>query len=193
MGVDLVVSEIFSADLLEEGVLRSLEHARTHLCAPGALFIPESAALRVALVDHAMPAPALTDVEGFDLSAFAGHVPAVDHFMQNDPTLILRSDPAQLLHFDFASDRPLPIEGTGHAVLTATGGMARGLAQWLWIGLDHATSYENGPSGSQPAPPDASHWSILHHHLPTARDLAAGTRIDVEAWYCGEALALWTA
>lgn len=47
-GVDLVISEIFSDNLLGEGALPSFEDARNRLCLPDARFLPASAAIRVA-------------------------------------------------------------------------------------------------------------------------------------------------
>lgn len=39
-GVDLIISEIFSDNLLGEGVLPSLDDVRGRLCPPGAKFLP---------------------------------------------------------------------------------------------------------------------------------------------------------
>lgn len=185
-GVDMVVSEIFSADLVEEGVLRSLEHARTALCAPGALFIPESASIRIALADHADPDMPLADVEGFDLSLFTAHVPTFGRFGQNDPKLTLRSAPADLIRFDFAAAHAQSPEGRAAAVLTATGGQVRGVAQWLRIDFGAGNAYENGPGAS-----DTAHWCILHHPFEGPRHLAAGEDQAIAAWYCGDTLAIW--
>jgi len=185
-GADMVVSEIFSADLLDEGVLRSLEHARAELSAPGALFIPESAAIRIALADHAEPDAGLANVEGFDLSLFAAHVPTIGRHMQNDPKLILRSEPADLLRFDFAGPKSHFTEGTARAMLTATGGRARGVAQWLRIDFGPDNSYENGPGAG-----DLAHWCILHHPFAHPRELAAGAQQAIAAWYCGDSLVIW--
>jgi len=185
-GVDMVVSEIFSADLLEEGVLRSLEQARAELCAPGALFIPETASLRVALADHPSPDLPIGNVEGFDLSPFAAHVNTAGHFGQDDTKLVLRSAPADLATFDFAIDRPLEAEGRTEVMLRSTGGTVRGVAQWLRIGFGAGNVYENGPGAHETA-----HWSILHHPFVEPRELPAGSQQKIEAWYCGDRLVIW--
>lgn len=185
-GADLVVSEIFSADLLEEGVLRSLEHARAELCAPGALFIPESASLRIALADCPAPPLAIADVEGFDLSPFAAHVNTAEHYAQDDAKLVLRSAPADLAVFDFAGEAPLAAEGRSEVMLRSTGGTVRGVAQWLRIVFGQGSVYENGPGAH-----DTAHWSILHHPFSAPRELPAGTSQKIEAWYCGDRLVIW--
>jgi SAM-dependent methyltransferase len=185
-GVDMVVSEIFSADLLEEGVLRSLEQARAELCAPGALFIPESASLRVALADHPEPELPIGNVEGFDLSPFAAHVNTAGHYGQNDAALVLRSAPADLATFDFTYDQPLEAEGRTEVLLRSTGGTVRGVAQWLRIVFGPGNVYENGQGAHQSA-----HWSILHHPFPSPRELVAGSQQKIEAWYCGDRLVIW--
>lgn len=185
-GADMVVSEIFSADLLEEGVLRSLEHARAELCAPGALFIPDNASIRVALADHPDPLLPIGNVEGFDLAPFAAHVQATDHFGQNDPRLVLRSEPADLARFEFRADLPLPAEGRAEVTLRTTGGRVRGVAQWLRIGFGPDNVYENGPGAHESA-----HWSILHHPFAEPREMAAGSTQRIAGWYCGERLVIW--
>lgn len=187
-GADMIVSEIFAADLLEEGVLRSLEHARCELAAPGALFVPESASIRVALADHAEAVPPIAEVEGFDLALFAAHVATWGRFGQNDPKLILRSAPETLARFDFHADQPLPAEGSAAVELVATGGQVRGAAQWLRIDFSEDNSYENGPGAHA-----AAHWCILMHPFDQPREIAAGISQRIEAWYCGDRLAVYAA
>ncbi len=193
MGVDLVVSEVFADDLLSEGVLRSLEHARAELCAPGALFLPESAAIRVALAQTADAFAFLDQVEGFDLSGFAGHVHTISSFTQDDARLVLRSQPAELLRFAFAADRPIPTEGHAQVDLTCTGGRVSGVAQWLEIDFGNGLVYENAPGAPKAGTgePSTAHWSVVHHDLPEPVDLAAGAVLGIGAWYCGDTLALY--
>jgi type III protein arginine methyltransferase len=96
-GAELVVSEILAHDLLGESVLPSMAHAHAELCAPGALFLPERATIRVALADDPLRPTPIGTVEGFDLSAFNAHVKAGQTARTTDPRFTLRSEPADLL------------------------------------------------------------------------------------------------
>ena len=183
-GAELVVSEILAHDLLGESVLPTLAHAHAELCVPGAVFLPERASIRVALADDPLrPAP-IGMVEGFDLSAFNAHVRAGLTVRTTDPRFILRSEPADLLTFDFAC--PPELEGRGCAELSSTGGFVSGIAQWLKVELGGGATYENAPS----LDPDA-HWGVDHHPLPTRRETALGEVLRVGGWHNKDSIAVW--
>ena len=183
-GADLVVSEILAHDLLGENVLPALAQARAELCAPGAVFLPESAAIRVALADDPTKPEPLGAVEGFDLSAFNRHVKAGQVARTHDPQFALRSAAADLMAFDFAA--PLALEGRAKAQLTSTGGRVTGIAQWLRVELGAGATYENAPG----ADPEA-HWGVGHYALPAARDTAPGEVLDVAGWHGADSIAIW--
>jgi SAM-dependent methyltransferase len=183
-GVDLVVSEILAHDLLGENVLKTLAHAHAELCAPGAVFLPERAAIRVALADDPLRPEPLGMFEGFDLSAFNAHVKAGQTARTTDPQFILRSAAADLLSFDFS--RPPELEGRGAVSLTSTGGLVSGIAQWLQVDLGGGASYENAPGFD----PDA-HWGVGHYALPTPRETVPGETVQVGGWHGADRIAIW--
>lgn len=182
-GVDLVVSEVFSQDVIGEGVLQTLAHARAHLCLPGARFLPEAAAVRVALADFAVDRPAFGDVEGFDLSLFERHCKPGSSHAPDAGAIALRSDPADLFAFDFAKGPPL--DGSATLALAAHGGPVAGIAQWLRIEFGDGSSYENAPGTP------GAHWKIGCTPLPEPRDTAPGEAIAVHGWYGVRTLAIW--
>lgn len=100
----MVVSEIFSAKVLSGGVLESLDHARLHLCAADARFIPETAEIKVALAAFPRIAPSLSSVEGFDLGLFGHHLPLMPGIAKGDPGFALASSSETLARFDFTRD-----------------------------------------------------------------------------------------
>src|SRR6187549_3545532 len=120
-GVDLVISEIFSDDLLGEQVLASLEHARAELCRPGARFLPAAASIRLALADFPDKRVELGEIEGLDLSLFARHVPRVRKVRPSSRKLVLRSEPVDLFRFSFDDGRAPPATGQAHARLRSSG------------------------------------------------------------------------
>ncbi len=183
-GADLIVSEILAHDLLGEGVLPTMDHAHAQLAAPGAVFLPESAAIRVALADDPLRPEPLGAVEGFDLSAFNVHVKAGQTARTTDPHFILRSETADLMTFDFT--RPPAPEGRSEVALTSSGGLVSGVAQWLRVELGGGAIYENAPG----IDPDA-HWGVGHYALPKPRDTAAGEVLQVGGWHNKDSIAVW--
>lgn len=183
-GAELVVSEILSHDLLGEGVLPALAQVRAELCAPGALFVPERAAIRVALADDPTDLVQIGAVEGFDLALFNRHIQAGQIARSRDPRFALRSEPADLMTFDFAAN--LPLEGRATAVLAASGGPVNGIAQWLQIDLGGGATYENAPGAQADA-----HWGVGYYPLPAPRETDHGECIKVHGWHGEDAIAVW--
>ena len=108
-GAEVVVSEIFAADLVGEGVLPALEHAREELCAPGALFVPEAACLRVALVELTGVEAAPRMVEGFDLGEFLPLYSNIEMVAPDSTQVTLRSMPADLALLNWNTPTPVPV------------------------------------------------------------------------------------
>src|SRR6188768_2023014 len=120
-GVDLVISEIFSDDLLGEQVLASLDHARAELCRPGARFLPAAASVRVALADFPEKRADLGEIEGLDLSLFERHLPSVRKVRPSSRKLVLRSDPVELFRFAFDGTGTPPATGRARALVRSGG------------------------------------------------------------------------
>jgi type III protein arginine methyltransferase len=184
-GVDLVISEIFSDDLLGEQVLASLDHARAELCRPGARFLPAAASVRVALADFPEKRADLGEIEGLDLSLFARHLPRVRKVRPTSRKLVLRSDPVELFRFAFDGTGTPPATGRAHALVRSNGGRVAGLAQWLRIELAPGVVYENAPGSAR-----GRHWVVPLHAIEP-RETAAGEEIAVGGWYDAQTLALW--
>ncbi|MFM7377686.1 MAG: 50S ribosomal protein L11 methyltransferase [Erythrobacter sp.] len=183
-GVDLVVSEVFAECVVGEGVLASLAHARAHLAAPGALFLPEKASLMVALAEFAAPADSVGRVEGFDLSGFAPHLNPRGCVAADDPALTLRSEACALLDFDFGAGDP-PISASASTELVSTGGLVSGLAQWLHLTFAQDITYENRPGSGADL-----HWVV--NLAPCApHQSRPGDRYRAGAWYSDDTLARW--
>ena len=183
-GVDLVVSEILSHEVLGEHVLTSLAHARAELAAPGALFLPERATVRVALADDPASHEPLGMVEGFDLSLFNRHTKKDVLSRDHVPAFTLRSEPADLLTFDFAGGAKL--EGRGSRTLVSRGGRVNGAAQWMHLDLGGGAIYEN-PPGANPE----GHWRAGFYPFGFERETRAGEEIAVEGWHDFESIVIW--
>ncbi|KQN21223.1 hypothetical protein ASE86_14710 [Sphingomonas sp. Leaf33] len=182
---DLLVSEIFGDDLVEEGVLPSLRDARARLLVPGAPVVPPRAGLRCALVMHErldrLDRPGLDDVLGFDLSAFAVLTRPDRHLSPRaQPHVALRSDPVSALAIDFEGAMDVPAE---RIALTSTGGRVDGIAHWLRIDFGDGVVYESPPFAHADA-----HWLIPVHALAAPRETVAGEEVLADVRVLGDTL-----
>ncbi|WP_128891710.1 50S ribosomal protein L11 methyltransferase [Erythrobacter sp. HKB08] len=184
-GVDCVVSEIFSDNLLSEGVLTALAHARAELVTNDAIFIPEEASIEIALASLPAIHPPLGSVEGFDLSPFARHFAPVQTIRSNNPKLELRSEAASAFEFRWTAHEDPPLSAKSQVELTSTGGEVSAIAQWFALKFLPGVTYAN-PPGS------AAGISWLNRVTPIARrETEAGEAITVKNWYSDEHVVHW--
>lgn len=182
---DILLSEIIANDVLSEGVLPAHEHAVRKLVAPGAIIIPGAGAARVALVEDGADSRApLTQIDGFDLSAFNRFIRRSHRVMVDDDRLVLRSDPADLFRFDFASARYLQPEMTT-LTLAAKGGRVTGVLQWVSLDLGGGIGYENAPGGHW------SNWAAIHHRFDAPVETAPGEAITISAAHNRRRITVW--
>jgi type II protein arginine methyltransferase len=183
-GADLVVAEIFSDDLLNEGALPTLRHAARDLLRTGGRMIPRAASVRVALARGEFRTGG-TMVRGFDLSLFQRHTAPGWKVPVGDERLRLCSAARDLFEFDFG-DAEAPPSGRSTATLEATEEGANGLVQWLGLTLDDAGFYENRPAAGA-----SSHWAVTFHPFREGRVAARGEPVRVDAAHDGERLQIW--
>ncbi len=179
---DLMLSDIMSVNLLDAAASAALAHAAAHLLAPGAKLIPGRAVARVALAEDSQWAAWRMDRHGgFDLSPFNRLAP-VRHLTAGE--VRLRSTTADILVQDFPPPQaPL----AGGAVLTASGGRANGIVQWIALDLQNGHAHENAPGT------DAGRgWLAAFFPFESPRDFAEGTKVRVHAEQRGGALHVWT-
>lgn len=183
---DILVSEIIADDLLSEGTLPACEHAVRHLIKPGAQVIPARGFVRVALADDDEWESARMDqVAGFDLSAFNRLATPHREFDIGTGRLTLRSEPADLFTFDFASGGPFP-EAAATVTLTSQSRRVNGIAQWIALDMDNEGRYEN-----RPEPGANSSWSVLFYPFHRPLDVVPGDKIRVHARHNRSALRIW--
>lgn len=178
---DVVVSEILGQDVVHEGVLPALRDAHRRLAAPGAMFVPLAATIRVAPVGFTRePIPDLADVEGFDLRPFARHLTG-PRVMRGHHQVRLAGAPVDLVRFDF-NDPSTLVARRGRATLAPAAARADGLAQWLTIDLPGGTRLEN-PPGTR------SSWGVMLH--PFERPRPAGAPIGLGWWAQHDLFRVW--
>jgi hypothetical protein len=182
---DILVSEIIGNALIDKSVLPAHEHAVRHLVKPEGHVIPARGAVRVALTHYATQVQDLTNVGGFDLSAFKSLARPLRRVPVGSTGLTLRGDPADLFVFDLASARYCPPAQTSVELVSA-GGEVNAVVQWIAFMLDEATHYEN-----RPAPGRISAWAAMLHPLTAAVQTVPGQKIRIFGAHDRQRVTIW--
>jgi type II protein arginine methyltransferase len=185
-GADVIVAEIFSHTLIDEGAIRALNHGIKVLAKPGARIVPASASVRVALVDYTGDVlPPLGRVAGFDLSPFERHLPSEIAVPVKSRHLHLRSPPRSLFDFDFSRGEA-PSERRTELILTSLGGPVTGVVQWIALQLTGNVAFENAPD-----PDRRSHWPCVVHPFDEPLATSAGEEVRIGGWHDDLRLLIW--
>ena len=173
-GVDLIVSEIVSNELLDEAVLLTMEHAIAHLLKPGGQVIPARGSIRIALAfDARFGNRRMGMVSGFNLSAFNYLAKPKHQLKMSDPNVRLMSEPVDAFDFDLGSAVQVP-GARKELCLVAQGGPVNCVAQWIRLQLDEEVEYENSPGT-----PGFSTWAVLAYPLPQQLESKPGQKVIV--------------
>ena len=174
---EVLISETFSSNLLDEGILPSIEHAHRDLLTGNAITIPAAASAMGFLIGGAPGEMLFVDrIKGFDFSSFNEFAP---------PRLVVPldgiahealSEDAELLRFDL-SQREFPMQGREVIIPANRSGICYGVAQWIRLDLDSATQYSNRPVvGGQ-----NSHWPNIIYRFAKPISVSAGGMVRVLA------------
>ena len=182
--VDLIISETFGHDLVGEGALQSISDAVLRLGTSTVRVVPGQASVMVALarLDRALLPPYAGDVCGFDLTLLNRHRQDFVRIDVDDPALALASDGAALFQFDLGTGK---YDRFGTTVVTADGGVADGIVQWVRLQLDENTSYENRPAAGR-----TSHWQAVFWPFER-RTLAQGAQFTICGLRHESGLRIW--
>lgn len=185
-GADVVVSEIFSHDLIDEGAIRSLNHAMKRLAKPGARIVPSSASVEVALAEYRGDVlPPLAQVAGFDLSLFDRHLNDTITVPVKSRHLQLRGPGQTLFDFDFTRGEA-PSERRTEIALISEGGWVTGVVQWIALQLTADVRFEN-----RPGPDRRSHWPCVVYPFDDPFGASAGEYVRIEGWHDDLHLRIW--
>jgi predicted nicotinamide N-methyase len=183
---DILVSEIISNNFLSEGVLSAHERAVRDLLKPGGRVIPAGGKVRVALAYDSGEPRSLTQIAGFDLSAFNALARPIRRIIIGDGRLTLRGDPADLFVFDLTSPRYCaPAQAS--VVCRSAGGEVNGIARWIALELDEATHYENRPGVAV-----KSAWAAVFHAFQHSIQTVPGQELRIYGAHDRNNLTIWT-
>jgi type II protein arginine methyltransferase len=175
---EVLITETFSSNLLDEGIIGTIEHAHEHLLAPNAAILPASASAFGFLIGGELLHDMLFvgRIKELDLSAFNDFAPPNLAVSLDSMPHEKISDDALLLRFDL-KDRHFPLLSRNVALTATRAGTCVGVAQWIRIELDEKTAYDNRPS------PEAAnaHWSQLVYRFPRPLKVRPGDTVHVLA------------
>lgn len=147
---DILVSEIFSSELLGEHVLPSLEDAKRRLLKPNGKVIPAAGNIMVALFtgDDIRRNLVVEDAFGFNLQGFNKIVSNKRMIARNDLNIDLLSDSVAAFSFDFEGESSFPAQSKTLQITATKAGLCYGLVQWITLDMngDAKVMFENHPS-----------------------------------------------
>ncbi|MGD1924948.1 MAG: 50S ribosomal protein L11 methyltransferase [Paracoccaceae bacterium] len=180
VSADVLIHEIFSADLLGEHVLPSVAHAKSELLTKNAPLLPFGIAAVGALAEP--PKHRLTDdmaIDGLDLSPLTAIDAAITKY---GPGLCTRlSAPFALYDCDLRG--AYPQEGRREMRIAAVqAGTATGVEQWMHIEFPNNTALVTDDR--------ASHWQTCFHPFGAQLALDEGATVDISVEFWPGALAV---
>ena len=175
--VDVIISEVLSAELVGEGVRSTILDAKKRLLKKSGKMLPESGDIMIALIgaDENITDKAIVDsIEGFDLSDF-NKITQDAFTITNNETPKLLSNGYSAFNFDFYD---LKHSTKQEHILTLTAqenGQCCGIVQWLKIKIYDDIEYENYPGMSH------SHWPNPIFMFDKPIELNAGEEVQVKS------------
>ena len=185
-GAELVVSELFSCDLVGEGAIPSLNHASSELCKGGAEFLPPRCSIRVALVNFTDRLSPIGEIEGLDLSLFERFAQPVEIVPSDNPAILQRGPAQDLFTFEFQAGSNVQSEGEAVLDLVSSGGTVNAVAQWLSIDFGDGIEYENSPCS-----PNDVHWHTHITFLTNPLESEAGQAVRIHGRHTRNLLVIW--
>jgi hypothetical protein len=173
---------------LGEGALPAHEQAARRLLRPGGIVIPARGKVRAALAESAKwRSRRMGAVSGFDLGPFNALQPRRIPLGMGDSGTTLKSEPVDLMAFDFQSGGPFP-EGRTETRLQAAADGANGIVQWIRLEMDDRYAYENRP---RPGSGARSCWASQFYPFPEGMAVAAGDRLVIHCAHDRHTLRIW--
>lgn len=186
---DLLVSEIFSSELLGEGVIQSIEDAKRRLLRPRGRVIPAAGSIMIALFGgNDVKANLLVeDSFGFKLRRFNTIVSKKRLIARNDLTIEMLTDEMEAFRFDFENDSFFPSQTKKLHIPIKYPGQCCGIIQWIQLQMDKETVFSNHPQEKSVV----ANWQHCAYIFNEPVDVTPGQIVVVSAshnrtipWFC---------
>ena len=178
---DILVSEIFSSELLGEHVLPSLEDAKKRLLKPHGKVIPAAGSIMIGLFtgDDIRRNLVVEDAFGFNLQGFNKIVSNKRMIARNDLNIQLLSDGVAAFSFDFEGESDFPAQSKTVQITVTKAGRCYGLVQWMQLDMngDQKVMFENHPSQTS----KVSNWQQCAYLFDAPIDVKVGQIVIVNA------------
>ncbi|MGB7815063.1 MAG: tetratricopeptide repeat protein [Methylotenera sp.] len=178
---DILVSEIFSSELLGEHVLPSLEDAKRRLLKPQGQVIPAAGSIMIAPFtgDNIRRNLMVDNSFGFNLQHFNTIVSKKRMIARNDLNIELLSDGIEAFSFDFEGESYFPAQSKTLHIPVKSAGPCYGLVQWMRLDMtsDKKVVFENHPSQTS----KVSNWQQCAYLFDAPIDVKAGQVVVVNA------------
>ena len=174
---DVVISEVLSAEFVGEGVRSTILDANQRLLSDGGRMVPESGAIKVALLGsntEICNKISVNTIEGYDLSNFNSIMSQKISLNLNDrPTLLSNSEDA--FNLNLYDSQPISKSEKVLSLKVTKSGLCLGVIQWLRVQLFDHIEYENTPGDT------ASHWPTPVYLFDQPLEVTAGQILEVKA------------
>jgi len=178
---DILVSEIFSSELLGEYVLPSLEDAKRRLLKPQGKVIPAAGSIMIGLFtgDDIRRNLIVDDSFGFNLQRFNSVVSKKRMIARNDLNIELLSSEIEAFNFDFEGEDYFPAQSKSLRIPVTKAGCCYGLVQWMKLDMngDEKVMFENHPLQTS----KVSNWQQCAYLFDTPIDVKVGQVVVVNA------------
>ncbi|MFM9913919.1 MAG: tetratricopeptide repeat protein [Methylophilaceae bacterium] len=176
---DILVSEIFSSELLGEYVLPSLEDAKRRLLKPQGRVIPAAGSIMVALFtgDDIRRNLMVDDSFGFNLQHFNTVVSKKRMIARTDLNIELLSDEVEAFNFNFENTGFFHAQTKTLRLPINSAGRCYGIVQWMRLQMDKDTVFQNHPSDKSPV----SNWQQCAYLFDVPLDVKSGQVAVVSA------------
>jgi len=176
---DILVSEIFSSNLLSEDVLPSLEDAKQRLISKKAKIIPEYGSIMIALFGgEDIGKNIYTEkFESIKLKKFNSIVAKKHILHRQDLKINLMSNTFEAFRFDFVNKNNFTSENKKIEIEATKAGRSYGIIQWIKIGMNDGLKHENHPTNIV----SASGWQKILYLFDDPIELSIGQKITIIA------------
>ena len=176
---DVLVSEIFSSNLLSEDVLPSLEDAKKRLISKNAKIIPEYGSIMISLFggDDIGKNIYTEKFENIKLKKFNSIIAKKHILHRQDLKIDLMSNAFEAFRFDFVNKDNFPPENKKIEIAAIKKGRSYGIIQWIKLEMGNGLKHENHPTNLT----KASGWQKVLYVFDDPIELSIGQKIVITA------------
>jgi tetratricopeptide (TPR) repeat protein len=145
---NVLVSEIFSSELLGEGVLHAIEDVKRRLLTLDAKIIPATASIMVSMFggEEIQDILYIKDSYGLRIEEFNSIVSKKITLINNQLPIKLFADEVEAFRFEFESKSYFPTENKTLNLPIKSSGVCCGVIQWIRLEMTKDIFYENHPT-----------------------------------------------